>query len=66
MLEYSFLCFDFLESSSNPDHENDDIFESERGFSGVFNSFMNQWCLKNDKNVFKLVSRFLLFPKFLK
>ena len=39
------------------DDEDDDIFESERRSSGVLNTFVNQWCVKSDTNVFKLVLR---------
>ena len=48
-----FLCFAFLDLSWNSDDANDNIFESERSFSGVFNTFV-KWCVKNDKNVFNL------------
>ena len=61
-----FLCFAFLEFSWNSVDENEDIFEPKRSFSGVFNSFVNQWCIKINKNVFNLAFRLLLFPKFLK
>ena len=60
------LCFVFLELSWNSDDENYDIFEPGRSFSGVFYTFLNQWCVKNDENVFKLAFRLLIFPKFLK
>ena len=39
------------------DDEDDDIFEPERRFSGVFNIFVNHWCMKKDKNVFELAFR---------
>ena len=52
-LQTYFLCFAFLDLSWNSDDENDNIFESERSFSGVFNTFV-KWCVKNDKNVFNL------------
>ena len=61
-----FLCFAFLELSWNSNDENDNIFEPERSFSGVCNTFVNEWCVKSDKNVIKLAFRLLLFPKFLK
>ena len=32
----------------------------------LFDIFVNQWCIKNGKNVFKLAFRLLLFPKFIK
>ena len=38
----------------------------ERTFSDSFNTFVNQWCIKNDGNVFILAFRLLLFPKFQK
>ena len=43
--------------------EDDDIFEPERRSSGVSNTFVNQWCVKNDTNVFKLVLRLHYVPK---
>ena len=43
--------------------EDDDIFEPERRSSGVSNTFVNQWCVKNDANVFKLVLRLHYVPK---
>ena len=46
------LCFAFLELSWNSDGKNDDIFEPQKSFFGVFNTLLNQWCVKNDKNVF--------------
>ena len=30
----------------------------------LFDTFVNQWCIKNGKNVFNLAFRLLLFPKF--
>ena len=42
--------------------DDEDIFESE-SFSGVFNTFVNQWCVKKDKNVFKLPFRFHAFSE---
>ena len=44
--------------------EDDDIFKPGRSFSGVFNIFVNQWCVKKDKNVFKLAFRFHAFLNF--
>ena len=32
-------------------------------FSGIFNTFVNQWCVKKGKNVFKLAFRFHAFLK---
>ena len=52
-----FLCFAFLSCSWNSDNEYDIIFEPERCFSGVFNTF---------ENIFKFAFRLLLLPKFLK
>ena len=43
--------------------DDDDIFEPERSFSRVFNTFVNQWSLEKDKNVFKLAFRFYAFLK---
>ena len=45
------------------DDEDDNIFEEERSFSGVFNTSMNQWCIEKDKNVFKLAFRFRPLPE---
>ena len=42
------------------DYEDDDILEPETSFSRVFNTFVNQWCIKN---VFKLAFRFHAFPE---
>ena len=61
-----FSCFAFLELSRNSDDENNDISKPERRFSGTFNTFGNHWCVKQDKNVFKLAIRYLMFSKFLK
>ena len=52
--------------SWNSDDQNDDIFEPDRSFSGVFNTFVNHWSVKSDKNLFNLALRLLFFPKFLK
>ena len=43
----------------------DDIwtFEPERSFSHVFVTFVNQWYVDRDKNVFKLACRFHAFTK---
>ena len=43
------------------DYENDDSLESERSFSVIFNTFVNQWCVKKDKNVIAFM--FHAFPK---
>ena len=42
------------------DYEDDDILEPETSFSRVFNTFVNQWCIKN---VYKLAFRFHAFPE---
>ena len=39
------------------------IFEPEISFSRVFDTFVNQWYVERDKNVFKLACRFLAFTK---
>ena len=39
------------------------MFEPEKSFFGAFNTFLNQWCVKNDKNIFKLAFRFHAFPE---
>ena len=39
---------------------------TERSFFGVFNTFVNQWCEKLNKNVLNLALRLLLLPEFLK
>ena len=44
-------------------YEDDDVLEPERSFSGAFNTFMNHWCVKKDKNAIKLAFRFHAFPK---
>ena len=44
----------------------DIIFESEKSFLGNWNTFVNQWYVKNEKNVFQLAFKLLLFPNFLK
>ena len=50
---------------SNPvvdlDDENEDIFEP-RSFSGVFNTFVNQWCVKNIKMPSNLHLGSMLLP----
>ena len=40
--------------------------EPEGSFSGVYNSFVNLWYVKNDKNVFLFAFMLLAFPKLLK
>ena len=34
----------FLDAVVDSDDKDNNIFEPERGFSGVFNTFVNQWC----------------------
>ena len=43
------------------DDGDDDIFKPERCFSGVYYTFVNQWCIKKDKSVFKFAFRFHAF-----
>ena len=50
------LIFGFVNQFVDSDDEDDEIFESERSFSGVFNTFVKQWCVKKDKNIFKFAS----------
>ena len=42
------------------------LFKIERGISGVFNTFVNQSCVKKDKNVFQLAFRSHALPEILK
>ena len=51
----------FINPVVDSDNEDDDILETER-FS-VLNAFINQWCVKKDKNVFQFAFRFHAFPK---
>ena len=44
-------------------YEDDDVSEPERSFSGAFNTFVNHWCVKKDKNALKLTFRFHAFSK---
>ena len=54
----------FYYSKSVDSHDEDDgILEQGRSFSGAFNTFMNHWYVKKDKNVFKLAFRSHVFPK---
>ena len=46
----------FINSVVDSDKDNN-IFEQERSFSGVFNTFVNQWYAEKNKNVFKLPFR---------
>ena len=50
-------------NSWSSDNQNDNIFEPEGRFSDVYNTFVNLWCVQNDKNVLKLVFRLHAFPK---
>ena len=34
------------------DFDDNGIFHQERSLSGVFNTFLNHWCVKKDKNIF--------------
>ena len=43
----------FINTVVDLDDDDDDIFEPERSFFGVFNTFVNQCCVKQDENVFK-------------
>ena len=71
-----FYCTKLLDTSEEDRHvsgfvnpvldsgyEDDGIFETEKSFSGVFNTFVNHWCVKKDKNVLKLAFRFHAFLK---
>ena len=53
----------FINSVVDPDDEDDDIFEPERSFSGVLNTFVNRWRVRKDKNIFKLGIRFHDLPE---
>ena len=53
----------FINPVVDSDDEDDDIFEPEISFSGNFNTFVNQWCVKKDKNVFKVAFTFHVFPE---
>ena len=54
---------EFINPVVDSDDEDDDIFEPERSFSGVFNAFVNQWYVKKVKNVIKVAFRFHAFRK---
>ena len=56
----------FVDPVLDSNDEDGNIFEPERSFSCVFNTFVTQSCVKKDKNLFKATFRFLLFLKFLK
>ena len=34
----------FINPTVDSDDEDDDVFEPEKSFSGVVNTFVNQWC----------------------
>ena len=62
----------FLNPVVDSDTEDDNIFKSIRiidlkyfqiSLISVFNNFVNRWCVKKDKNVFKLAFRFHAFVK---
>ena len=53
----------FINLVVDSDDEDDNIFEPERSFSGVFNTFVNQCCVKKNKNLFNLAFRFDAFPE---
>ena len=53
----------FINLAVHSDDEDDNILELEKAFFGIFNTFVNQWCVKKDKNVFKLAFRFHAFPQ---
>ena len=48
------------------DYEGNDILEPKRSYSGVFNTFVNQWRAKKTKLYLSLHLGSILFPKFLK
>ena len=48
---------EFINPVVDSDDEDDDIFEPERSFPGVFNAFVNQWYVKKVKNVIKVFRR---------
>ena len=58
MLKSIFYVFPYW----NSDDESH-IFEPERSFFGVFNTFGNQWRVKNDANILKSAFSLLIFPK---
>ena len=55
----------FVNPVVDSDDEDDNIFEPERSFSGIFNTFVNQWYVKKDKNEFKLAFKFHAFSTIL-
>ena len=40
---------EFVNPVVDSDDEDDDIFEPERSFCGVFDTFVTRWCVKYDK-----------------
>ena len=73
ILNYDFIMQCFLTRQRkitknavvDSDDEDDNIFEPERSLFGNFNTFVRQWCAKNNKNLFKLAFWFQLFTRFL-
>ena len=53
----------FVNAVVDSNDEDDDIFKPGRSFSDIFNAFVNQWCVKKDKNMFKLEFGFHAFSK---
>ena len=59
-------CYYYSQLRLKSDDEDGDIFESERSFPSVFNTFVNQRCVKKIKTYLSLHSGSMLFSKFLK
>lgn len=59
-------CFYYSQLRLKSDDEDGNIFESERSFPGVFNTFVNQRSVKKIKTYFSLHSGSMHFSKFLK
>ena len=53
---------EFINLVVDSDEEDDNILEPE-SFFGVFNTFVNQWCVKKVKHVFKLGVRVHAFSR---
>ena len=53
----------FVNPDVDPDDEDDIIIKQERSFSGAFNTFVNYWYVKKDKNILKLAFRLHAFPE---
>ena len=51
----------FVSTGVDSDDEDDVIIKQERSFSGAFNTFVNYWYVKKDKNIFKFAFRFHAF-----